>query len=135
MKASRKGASPSPRYGKKKAYADLLHELTSLQHDLITLENESAEILRNVNARHHDSTANLIHYLGLRRRDIRPLQEKLAAAGLSSLGRAESHVLGNLHAIIVLLQRALGKMAGGVTFAEALQAEMSAASDYPVLVI
>ncbi len=109
MKPSRKSASPSPRYGKKNAYADLLQELTSLQHDLITLENESVEILQNVNARHHDDAANLIHYLGLRRRDIRPLQEKLAAAGLSSLGRAESHVLGNLHAIIVLLQRALGK--------------------------
>jgi hypothetical protein len=33
------------------------------------------------------------------------------------------------------LQRALGKMAGGVTFAESLQAEMAAASDYPVLVL
>src|SRR5687768_18570198 len=59
--------------------------------------------------RHLGSAANLIHYLGLRRRDMRPLQEKLAVIGLSSLGRAESRVLTNLHAIIVLLQRALGK--------------------------
>ncbi len=33
------------------------------------------------------------------------------------------------------LQRALGKMAGGVTFAESLQSEMAAASDYPMLVL
>jgi hypothetical protein len=35
----------------------------------------------------------LIHYLALRRHDIRRLQEQLAALGLSSLGRMESHVL------------------------------------------
>ncbi len=75
------------------------------------LEAESAEILQKVDARHRASAANLVHYLALRRRDMRPLQEKLAAVGLSSMGRAESHVLGNLHAIIILLQRALGKKA------------------------
>ncbi|MDP1549932.1 MAG: pyruvate kinase, partial [Nitrosomonas sp.] len=52
---------------------------------------------------------NLIHYLGLRRRDIRSLQERLAAVGLSSLGRMESHVFANLNAIIDLLSCALGK--------------------------
>lgn len=71
------------------------------------MEIESAEILRKVDARHRVSAANLIHYLGLRRRDVRPLQEKLAAAGLSSVGRAESHVLSNLDAIIMLLRCAM----------------------------
>ena len=37
------------------------------------------------------SAANFAHYLALRRHDIRPLQLELAARGLSSLGRAESH--------------------------------------------
>ncbi len=90
-------------YGGKSAYRDLLQELTALRQELMTLEAESAEILRMVDARHLASAANLIHYLALRRRDMRPLQEKLAAAGLSSMGRAESHVLSNLHAIITLL--------------------------------
>ena len=75
------------------------------------LEAESAEILQKVDPRHRASAANLVHYLALRRRDMRPLQEKLAAVGLSSMGRAESHVLSNLHAIIILLQHALRKKA------------------------
>lgn len=109
MNPSRKDKIATSRRGRNDAYADLLQELTVLHQDLTTLESESGEILRKVDARHRVSVANLIHYLGLRRRDVRPLQEKLAAAGLSSMGRAESHVLSNLDAIIMLLQRALGK--------------------------
>jgi pyruvate kinase len=97
------------RPGKKDPYAELLHELLKLQQELLALESESAEIIENVDVRHRASAANLLHYLGLRRRDMRPLQEKLAAAGLSSMGRAEPHVLSNLRAIIFLLQRAVGK--------------------------
>ena len=92
-----------------KAYADLLQELVSLQQELITLERKSAGVVEKVDLRHRGSAANLIHYLGLRRRDVRSLQDKLTVIGLSSLGRAESRVLTNLHAIIMLLQRALGK--------------------------
>jgi len=55
---------------------------------------------------------NLAHYLALRRFDLRPLQERLAAAGLSSLGRGEAHILDNLDRIIAILQRALG-LSGG----------------------
>lgn len=92
-----------------KAYSALLQELEALQQELITAEHESAGILESIDVRHKSSAANLIHYLSLRRRDARPLQKKLAAAGLSSMGRAEAHVLSNLNAIIVLLQHALGK--------------------------
>lgn len=96
---------------KLKAYDALLQELEALQQELISAENGSAEILSAIDARHKASAANLIHYLALRRRDVRPLQKKLAAAGLSSMGRAEAHVLSNLNAIIVLLQHALRKRA------------------------
>jgi pyruvate kinase len=41
----------------------------------------------------------------LRQRDLRPLQEKLARIGLSSLGRSESHVLANLDAVLSVLDR------------------------------
>ena len=57
----------------------------------------------------YPATIDLIHYLGLRRRDFHPLQERLAAVGLSSLGRMESHVFSNLNAIIDFLSCALGK--------------------------
>src|SRR5665811_1004954 len=90
-------------------YAGLLHELEELRSELKELEQLSAASLQQVNPLHLASAINLVHYLGIRRRDIRPLQERLAAAGLSSLGRMESHVLANLNAIIDLLRCALGK--------------------------
>ncbi|MGC2459073.1 MAG: pyruvate kinase [Gallionellaceae bacterium] len=90
-------------------YAKLLHELEDLRSELKELENSSAEKLQQANPIHRASAINLVHYLGLRRRDMRPLQERLAAAGVSSLGRMESHVLTNLNAIIDLLRCALGK--------------------------
>ena len=49
------------------------------------------------------SAQNLIHYLTLRRNDIRLLQEELARHGLSSLGRAESHVTSGITSILDLL--------------------------------
>src|SRR5450756_2332197 len=90
-------------------YAGLLHELEELRSELKELEQLSTTALQQVNPLHLVSAINLVHYLGLRRRDMRPLQERLAAAGLSSLGRMESHVFTNLSAIIDLLRCALGK--------------------------
>lgn len=90
-------------------YASLLNELEGLRSELLALEYSSSATLQHVNPSHLSSTVNLIHYLGLRRRDIRSLQERLAAVGLSSLGRMESHVFANLNAIIDLLSCALGK--------------------------
>ncbi|MDP1786418.1 pyruvate kinase [Nitrosomonas sp.] len=90
-------------------YASLLNELEGLRSELLALECSSSTTLQHVHPCHLFSAVNLIHYLGLRRRDIRSLQERLAAVGLSSLGRMESHVFANLNAIIDLLSCALGK--------------------------
>src|SRR5450759_4307489 len=90
-------------------YAGLLHELEELRSELKELEQLSATTLQHVNPLHLASTINLVHYLGLRRRDMRSLQERLGAVGLSSLGRMESHVFAHLNAIIDLLLCALGK--------------------------
>jgi pyruvate kinase len=54
------------------------------------------------------SAANLAHYLALRRRDLRKLQSRLMAAGLSSLGRSESHVMPTVNAIRNILSLARG---------------------------
>lgn len=45
------------------------------------------------------SASNLACYLALREMDLRPLQSRLACAGLSSLGRSEAHVLASLDAV------------------------------------
>jgi len=54
------------------------------------------------------SALNLTHYLALRRRDLRGLQEELAESGASSLGRCESHVMATLDQVIAILERGQG---------------------------
>jgi pyruvate kinase len=61
--------------------------------------------LESVHANYRDSAGNLLHYLSLRRQDLRPLQLRLAELGLSSLGRAESHVLATVDAVLEVLHR------------------------------
>ncbi len=86
----------------------LIAELDGLVAGAIELEGRLAADLTRVHSEHRASALNLVHYLALRRRDIRSLQKKLAALGLSSLGRIESHVLGNVLAV----RRILGLLAG-----------------------
>lgn len=94
---------------------DLLHalldEVTQLcQHVLLR-----SVIRLEQHARYLDqqplnkSCVNLAHYLALRELDLRSLQESLAEAGLSSLGRAESHVFSTLQTVATMLSRALGQ--------------------------
>lgn len=51
------------------------------------------------------SARNLMQYLTLRRRDLRPLQTGLSELGLSSLGRSESHVLTTIDTVLWTLRR------------------------------
>lgn len=55
---------------------------------------------------------NFAQYLALRRRDLRPLQERLMALGLSSLGRLESRVMVTLEAVAGALAAASGGHGG-----------------------
>jgi pyruvate kinase len=61
--------------------------------------------LHEVHPSYEASAKNLLHYLALRRRDLRSLQRRLAALGLSSLGRAESHVLSTVDTVLEVLHR------------------------------
>jgi pyruvate kinase len=56
----------------------------------------------------HDRAENLAHYIILRRRDLRPLQDRLMLLGLSSLGRLEGRVMANLDAVIAALAAIAG---------------------------
>lgn len=51
------------------------------------------------------SAENLLHYLCLRRHDLREVQAQLAQIGLSSLGRSEAATLAAVTAVIGVLQR------------------------------
>ncbi|WP_405182566.1 pyruvate kinase [Nocardia sp. NBC_01377] len=67
-----------------------------------------------LSAAHPDNRAsaeNLAHYVALRRRDVRDLQADLAVLGLSSLGRAEPHVLASLDAVRAAVAGLSGRVA------------------------
>lgn len=82
--------------------------------DLITravaLESRLAPELSLVHPAYEASARNLVHYLALRQVDIRALQDQLARYGLSSLGRAEQHVLPSLRAVATAIEAIGGKL-------------------------
>jgi pyruvate kinase len=86
-------------------YLRLIETFDSIRNDMLRLVEDSADLLKDVHPKHQLSARNLLHYLALRSRDLRPLQSRLAAVGLSSLGRAESHVFAALEAVLYALRR------------------------------
>jgi len=87
---------------------ELLRQLASLRSEMLDLEASGQTEFADVHADHRSSAANLLHYLALRRHDIRQLQNQLAALGLSSLGRTEPHVISALYAVMNALHRLAG---------------------------
>src|SRR5688572_8811266 len=71
-------------------------------------ENRFLPEWQAIREEHRHSARNLLHYLALRKRDLHLLQDQLASLGLSSLGRAESQALGNVQAVIDLIQQLSG---------------------------
>jgi pyruvate kinase len=80
--------------------ARMIHELTEIHSDQVAVETRMKAELERIPAEHRASARNLLHYLSLRTRDIRGLQESLASMGLSSLGRAEGHILYNVQLLL-----------------------------------
>ncbi len=80
--------------------ADLIRELTVIRTDIVATDRHFEALEQSLHPTYRQSARNLLHYLALRRHDIRPLQERLASLGLSSLGRAESHVLNSLDTVL-----------------------------------
>ncbi|MEQ1947261.1 MAG: pyruvate kinase [Bryobacteraceae bacterium] len=80
----------------------LAEELLRLRSQMRNLEAERS-LYEDLHPDHCAGARNLLHYMALRRNDIRHLQGRLASMGLSSLGRTESHVMGNLNAVLRIL--------------------------------
>ncbi|HUK41706.1 MAG TPA: pyruvate kinase [Candidatus Acidoferrales bacterium] len=83
----------------------LITELRDLRSEVVRIEKDFERKTREIQQQHKQSAKNFLHYLALRQRDLRPMQERLARFGLSSLGRSESHVLANLDAVLKALNR------------------------------
>ena len=91
------------------ACEDMMRELWALRRSMLDNQARVEPWLRRADASHAASVVNLAHYLALRRHDLRNLQERLARMGLSSLGRAETHVLANLDKVLGILHRLAGR--------------------------
>ena len=99
---------PEPAPWNDQQVRQLARELRVIRDDLPRLEQRFAAALRDADPAFQQSARNLVHYLALRRHDIRPLQERLAVLGLSSLGRTESHVMAAIDAVLEILERLSG---------------------------
>jgi pyruvate kinase len=78
----------------------LITQMESLRGLMEEQVQQSRNALRGLPPERLFSAENLLHYLTLRREDIRPLQDSLARLGLSSLGRVEPHVLATMNAVL-----------------------------------
>lgn len=86
-------------------------ELAGLAGEMRAAEKMLAPALEGLSPDQRESAANLAHYIAMRRRDLRGLQASLAALGLSSLGRSESHALDAVTRVLGILDRLLGREA------------------------
>ena len=90
------------------AITALIDDLESLRKAMLEREAGLAPWVDAVAPARRASAANLAHYLALRQIDLRPIQDRLAGAGLSSLGRSETHVLANVDKVLGALHRIAG---------------------------
>jgi pyruvate kinase len=86
----------------------LLGQLDDLLESLEAAEPEWSDWLVAVAPEYRASARNMVHYWAIRQYDLRELQSRLGAFGLSSLGRSEPHVEATLRlvrsAVVAMLE-------------------------------
>ncbi len=82
-----------------------IRALEQLKDSAVGIERDFEAALQRTAPYHRESAYNLLHYLALRRHDIRELQLELSHLGLSSLGLTEFHVMASLNAVLIVLHR------------------------------
>lgn len=90
-------------------FGDLIRELAEVQAEMLDLEAQVMGRATQIHSTYRQSARNLLHYVALRRRDIRRLQSRLAETGLSSLGQSESHILATVEALLNVVHRLAGE--------------------------
>jgi pyruvate kinase len=88
--------------------ASLEQELDNVRAAVVAAEHEAQGLIARTTPEWRDGARNLVDYVALRRHDLRELQGRLAALGLSSLGRAEAHVMPTLDAVLGALRSLRG---------------------------
>ncbi|MBK9254943.1 MAG: pyruvate kinase [Saprospiraceae bacterium] len=75
-------------------------DLLAIQEKMINAVEHRSSSLKALHPKQQLSAQNLLHYLALRKEDIRSLQDVLHLYGLSSLASSESHIRSQLQAIL-----------------------------------
>ncbi|MEM9479069.1 MAG: pyruvate kinase [Verrucomicrobiota bacterium] len=83
--------------------------LCDLEQKTLRAEFYGRGKLARVAPNHYKSAANLLHYLSVRRKDIRPLQRELSRLGLCSLGSMEVHVQASLRSVLAATHAIAGR--------------------------
>ena len=89
--------------------AALIDALWALRTEMLERQARLEPWLAQTDPAQRPSAINLAHYLALRHVDMRDLQARLARIGVSSLGRAETHVLANVDKVLGILHRLSGR--------------------------
>lgn len=79
---------------------ELIDALLALRRAAVALEESCRDEVQHVPERDQASARNLLHYLAVRQRDLRPLQRELARRGLSSLGSGAAQTLASIDAVL-----------------------------------
>lgn len=90
----------------------LIRALEGLRDEMRHRHMASAAVFDRVHPTHRRSAQNLVDYLTLRSHDIRALQSALAELGVSSLGRAEEHVISSTEQVVEVLRALAGARDG-----------------------
>lgn len=85
--------------------SQMIDSLGNLSLEMELQERTMVGMCADISDTYQQSARNLLHYMALRQHDMRDLQETLAIYGLSSLGRAESHVMATVNAVMKALSR------------------------------
>jgi len=110
------------------ACEELIRQLESLRQSITDAAEAGQQVWQDLPPRQQSGAENLLNYLALRSRDLRPLQDDLACLGLSSLGRAEPHVMASISAVLHNLYLLSGKIPPG-TDAQSADVQLNTNSD------
>jgi pyruvate kinase len=95
---------------KRKKLSQLLQQLEDIKQQAAEFENKYFTELEKVHPSNLESAKNLIHYLALRNKDIREIQNTLWQLGISRLGKAESHVMASIISVQNILRGILNEL-------------------------
>jgi len=77
----------------------ILRHVEALERDALETELQHESLVRSVSSNHLVSARNLLHYLAIRKHELRPLQKDLASMAISSQSHAEGYTLNNIQKI------------------------------------